>query len=115
MDRNQASYHSHYRVASIEYTKDGCCIVGVRVTNSHSIHQFKLSLYCHRMSWLKNFHHPDLETIWQLAKQQPQVTSFKRIITYCLVKFLMIKDTLNNWEEEAKRYLPGADHDVDDW
>ena len=115
MEHNQANYHSYYRIASIEYTNDGYCMVGVRVADTHSTQQFKLSLHCHRMSWLKNFHHPDLDTIWQLAKQQPNVSSFKRMVTYFSVKALMIKDMLNNWEEEAKRYLPGANQDFDDW
>lgn len=115
MHHQQANSHSYYRISSIEYTNDGYCMVGVRIADMDGIQQFKLSLHCHRLSWLRNFQQPDLGTIWQLAKQQSSVSFTTRVRAFFAVKSLIFMEMLNNWEEEAKRYLPGAHQDFDDW
>jgi hypothetical protein len=91
-------------------------MVGVQTADTPRPQQFKLSGYCYRPNWLKHFHQTDLDTIWQLAKQQATVSFVKRIATYLLIKTFIIKDTLRNWEEEAKHHLPGGiGQDFEDW
>jgi hypothetical protein len=115
MDQVQLSFHSFYRITSIEYTKDGFCMVGVQVADSRVPRAFKLSQHCYQLKWLKHFHKPDLETIWELAKQQPNVSPLKRMLAFSFIKGLEVRDMLIDWEEEAKKYIPGVRQDYDDW
>lgn len=115
MDDPQLSFHSFYRITSIEYTRDGGSIVGVHMTGTRVPCMFRLSQYCYRFSWLKHFHQPDFGTIWELTKQHRSLSFPKRVLAFVLIKGLMIKDMLIDWEEEAKRYIPGVGREFDDW
>lgn len=115
MNQSEFGFHSFYRIVSIEYTNDGFCVIGVQVADSRVSRTFKLSQHCCQIGWLKNFHKPDLETLWELTKQHPSVSFLRRVIAFSLIKGLMLRDMLIDWEEEAKRYIPGVGRDFDDW
>ncbi len=115
MDQSPLKFHSFYRIINIEYTATGHCMVGVQAANAQAPQIFNLSEHCYQYRWLKQFHQPDLETIWQLAKQQRTISRLKRMLTCSLVKGLVIRDMLMDWEEEAKKYMPGMGRDLDDW
>ena len=110
----QTGFHAFYRIISIEYTNDDCCMIGVQIADVRTPKKFKLAQHCASFQWLKHFHHPDLETIWQLTKRQ-NMSAFKRISSYMFLKSLMIRDLLVDWEEEAKGYTLGARRDFEDW
>ncbi len=105
----------YYRITDIEYTDDGSCYVGVRMSEDQESTQFKLSNFCHRISWLRNFQHPDLESIWQLAKRQATVSMSKRAVAYVMIKLCVLELALRDWEEEVKRAAAGPDQGFDDW
>lgn len=107
--------HSMFRITEIEYTDDGCCYVGVRVPNISDIQQFRLSNFCFRISWLRNFKHPDLESIWLLTKHHPTISLTKRIFAFIAIKYCGFEQLLQNWEEEAKVVLFNHKDDFEDW
>ncbi|PHQ80401.1 MAG: hypothetical protein COB66_04875 [Coxiella sp. (in: Bacteria)] len=115
MSQNQDKDHPLYRITDIEYTNDGSCYVGVQMSVHQDSHQFKLSNFCHRLSWLRNFHQPDLGSIWQLTKRQETVSPLKRVISFMMIKLCALELRLCGWEEEAKTYMMGHGSDFDDW
>ncbi len=113
--QTQIDFHSFYRIVSVEYTHDGCCLLGIQISGLRLPQKVNLSQRCCSMQWLKRFHAPDLDTLWQLIKQQRDITSLKRMSSYMLIKGLMLRDALIDWEEEAKSYAQGVRQDFDDW
>lgn len=115
MEQQAQKIHSFYRIRGLEYTDDGCCWVGVQMKEKSRPYQYKLSHYCYRWGWLKHFRQQDLEHLCRLVGAQATVAGWKRLMCYSLVKVIMIKEALANWEEEAKRYLSGVGRDFEDW
>ena len=115
MNHSQKNCHYHYRITSIEYTHAGYCCVGVERDRDRLRCYYRLYQVCHNLRWLSRFHQVDLITIWRLVKRQSRITWFRRGMSYALIKYLTTRMMLQNWEEDAKRYISGIGTDRDDW
>ena len=103
------------RIVKIEYLDEGSCIVGVERVGQQSIDAYPLSQYCYRPGWLMHFQQPDLDTIWQLTKRQPTVSLLKRMVSYTVVKYQTLKQSLQAWETDMRHSLSQLGDHFEEW
>lgn len=103
---------SFYRITGFEFTDDGRCLVYAQSPTEKSPKKYNLVDFAYRSSWLSNFKQPDLETIWQLARRQPDFSAVKRGLSYGLYRYYALKRALRSFDDERAVL---SSHDFDDW